>query len=165
MTVRASFSWFVGLAMMVGVLQGCEEPRACLLYACNTSASVSSKVARDVESAEFEVRSCHGDRCVDAVLVWIETETMVCVDGGLTDDAHECVERTGDSLEFMTHWTFNEGVPSEKTFSLRVVDRESGEVLVDDADEAQFSKGPMWDHCHDCWHANLELSVPGASAL
>jgi hypothetical protein len=161
MTMRGSFSWFVGLSTMAGVLQGCEESRACLLYACHTSASVSSKVARDVESAKFEVRSCHGDRCVDGVLVWTERETLVCLDEGLTDDAHSCVERTGDSLEFVTYWTFDEGVPSEKTFSLRVVDRESGDVLVEDAGEAQFTKGPMWDHCHDCWNANLELSARG----
>ncbi len=130
------------------------EPQPCLTYACTTDVKLSYELARETPTGEFDVRICHGETCEDLILTLPSKTESPCESDGL---AGLCVYPEGGGLTFHARWTLTEGVPHEKTFRLRIVDRANGEVLLDEAREARFEKSSGYDHCHDCWMADIEL--------
>jgi hypothetical protein len=153
--------WSASIGIAIGALLSCgdENSEACRDYACSTYVSMSASVERDTADAEFDVRVCNGDECEYRFLPWREQETEVCDGTWNLGDKHVCVRRHNAALEFFVDWSFLEGVPADKTFSLRIVDRADGSVLVDETREAAFGKSPSWDFCHDCWQATIELNA------
>lgn len=157
---QARIVWLASVGLVIGTLSSCGEPNeeACLDYGCSTNVHISASIERETSSAEFDVRVCNGDACESRLLPWREQETQVCDGTWNVGDKHVCVRRHDPGLEFFVDWSFLEGVPADKTFSLRIVDRANGSVLLDETGEATFVKSPSWDFCHDCWQATIELS-------
>src|SRR5687768_8001101 len=104
----------------------------CLAYACNSSARMSATVPWPAASGEFELRLCHGDDCRDKIVTWDGVDPR-CESDIETGGSSACVEPAEDGLRFDAYWTFGEGAPSEKTFRLRVIDRTSGAVMLDES--------------------------------
>jgi hypothetical protein len=150
--------WAGGVSVL-GALGGCDDSRPCFLYACSTAATLTWKLTSEATNGEFEVRLCHGDRCEDKVVAASSDPARSC-DGDLEPGATvACVQSVEGGLEFSASWTFNEGQPREKTFSLRIVERERGAVLLDQSRALTFTKDPAPDDCHDCWSALAELDA------
>jgi len=160
-----------GLGSMVAVLTcfGCgDDTETCLGYACSTVASVVASVPCAEASATFDVTLCHGDECSTAVVAWSRETGRSCTDN-LAPDAGPsgfqqtwtvCAEAQEQAVVFMGFLdSGKEGIPNRKTFRLRVADGATGDALLDESADGDFQPGSMYDHCHACYQATIDLGA------
>jgi hypothetical protein len=168
----------LGFATLVGAMataftsSGCgDDSVTCLAYACSTSAQLVASVPCDAASANFDVALCNGDDCSTAVIAWSRDAGRSCTDdlapvagpSGFQQSRAVCAEAQGQVIGFTGFWdSGKEGIPTPKTFRLRVANGATGEVLIDESASGDFEPGSMYDHCHACYHATIDL---GASSL
>lgn len=142
-------------------LASCDDSRPCLAYACFSGVTMKWTLGSAASHRVFDVRMCRDDRCEDKVVTVADDDAEACDDSsnpeGTFRGASACVVREGDGLVFSATWTYNDGLPTDETFDLRIVDRESGGVLLDQTREPQFTRQPSLDDCHDCWSAFVDL--------
>lgn len=141
------------------LLGGCDETRECLAYACSSGARMSATLPGDIASRQFELRLCHGDACADRIVTWNGTDRECDGDSTQIGDATACLELAEEGLRFDAFWSFGESPPSEKTFRLRIVDGTSGDVLLDETREAEFTATEWTDDCHDCRSATMDVNA------
>ena len=160
-----------GLASMVAVLtsSACgDDTVACLGYACSTGASLVASVPCAEASATFEVTLCQGDECSTGVIAWSRANERNCTDNlapdagpsGFQQTRTVCAEAQEQAVVFTGLWdSGKEGIPNRKTFRLRVADGATGDALLDESADGDFQPGSMYDHCHACYHAAIDLGT------
>jgi hypothetical protein len=146
----------LGTLVALGVHSGCGAP--CPGIGCFPSVRTIARIEWDDAAGEFEFHLCHGAECEDKVVIWPADATMVC-NAGSPSETSACVKRLNNALEFTTRWQMRDGLPSEKTFSVRVVERKSRTLMFDDSAEAQFSRPSNADGCGGCSSASIDFNA------
>lgn len=158
---------YVGTLSMAAALAvaGCDseaDEEACPTYACINDAKLEGRLTVTEAVKVVEAEYCSEAGCVAGTveLEGAETQPACTHDGSEPWGDGICFTRTApDELELSATLTRTEDgtlPPDGEGYTLRVVDHDSGEVLLDEAREADYEITRQ-DVCHVCWSADMAL--------
>ena len=141
--------WEVRVAALL--LLGSCEPHECLDYGCAPQARLHGNVQVPASVKLIDAEYCAADDCkqseLDAALTTpcSNFEDAVCLSGQGETRALDVVWHGGDS-------------PRNKPYSIKLVDHDTGQVLLDETRSMTGRVGAQLDDCHDdCWVAEAEF--------
>lgn len=148
------------LLLLVGE-PGCAEGGGCLDYMCWSGANMSGVLEAPKETKRVGAKLCSEQKCFEGD-VDIDAQEMTCASDSSSGDSI-CFKRSSDAALEVEAWlsTADTGTmpaipPDGERYTLLIVDRDSGEVLVDETREADYETTRR-DNCHWCWSADMSL--------
>ena len=136
-----------------GYFGGCDD------YACVNSASMTGEVEISDNVMSVDVEYCSERGCTGGLMDVGKMNQTTCNDGmpGAFDDG-VCIRRTVEGkLEVEAALTRpdNGKLPADgESYSLEIIDHDSGEDLLHVRQEADYVKTRQ-DECHLCWKAEM----------
>jgi hypothetical protein len=147
-TSRYWRGWAGGLGLLL--LLGCTE-RACLDYGCMPRARLHGDVQLPAGVKTIDAEYCAADDCKQVELDATSTAPCSAPDDGV------CLSGEGEKRALSVTWP-NGDSPRNKPYSIKLVDHDTGQILLDETRTMTGHVGPQQDDCHDdCWSAEAEL--------
>ncbi len=145
----------LGLALAVG-LCGCE-PHYCVDIGCAGAATLTGSIPlpETMGLLVLEVEFCGPERCLTGQISVEAYDSTDCMDG--FGGSSVCLARRGEHAEVRAT-LFGSRDPREgDLYTLRLVELESSEVLLDEARPAHVKTTYNEDACLTCTSASMEL--------
>ena len=155
-----------GLLLALGGVPACagseDEGEVCPAYACINAVVLSGTLTVPAETTQLHVEYCSEQACVDGV---VQVEALganaVCTGESLPNwDDSVCFTRLTDgSLQVQAQLTRQDDQslpPDGESYTLEIVDVDSGQTLLDETREADYETTQR-DSCHWCWRADMSL--------
>lgn len=141
--------WLASTALL---LLGCED-HACLDYGCLNQIRLHGSVAVPSDVSTIDADYCEESRCQSVRLDLAANQPCDSYADGV------CLSGTGEARELTVIWNRNGAPrPQNKSLSIKLVDHDSGRVLLDEARLMTGRVGDQLDDCHqDCWTAEAQL--------
>lgn len=145
-------AWLIFAAMV-----SCEAgEQDCLAYACTSKAYLNGSVEIPDDTSAVDVRFCSTWGCLEGLLDVREVRETECASGPVADfHGSVCATRTASGrleLEASLSGEDTGSVPPDgESYTLEVVDHDSGRVLVDEETKANYDTSSNQDSCHRCW--------------
>jgi hypothetical protein len=156
MSTRPKAIW---VACLVLWCAGCpKEPQSCLAYACINSARLHGSMPMPAATRRLDVELCRETTCESGSIdvSALEADGAQCALWG--EDRQVCAQTSDDpeSVSIEAEWRTPvvEKLPDDAQHKLRIVDSDTGQVLLDVTRTAKFSVTRQ-DACHLCVGADM----------
>ncbi|HVJ14416.1 MAG TPA: hypothetical protein VM686_03205 [Polyangiaceae bacterium] len=136
-----------------------EEPEPCPTYACGNQATLGGMLLLPPETSLLDVHFCFEDECEDGTIDLSDSPGFPCADSNARSSV--CAEEQNEAwIRLVASWNHGQETetspPDGSSYSLRVTDAESGELLLDETRAATYEI-VREDHCHRCWGADMSF--------
>jgi hypothetical protein len=150
--VRMTKRWTASVMGGLWGLIGCN-PSTCLDYACFPQAQLHGSVVIPSSVTMIQAEYCAADDCRQETFEATPTEACPVGETGI------CLNGDGETRSLTVTWTgSNMPRPQDTPYSIKLIDHNTGQVLLDETRRLTGHVGSQLDECHDyCWRAEAEL--------